>query len=157
MTRSDTSEAIDAVTRISSAYAARNDVSVDDIVELVRLLSTQFGITLDAGPAPGANRAVRAEPQRSADAAQPAVSLDHAVTQNKVFCLCCGKGFMMLKRHLGSEHGLTEMQYRRRFNLPDEMPLVAPNYSKRKSTYAKQAGFGKHARDTADRDPVVTP
>jgi predicted transcriptional regulator len=52
----------------------------------------------------------------------------------------------MLKRHLGSEHGLTEAEYRTMFNLPADFPLVAPSYSRRKADHAKQAGFGKYER-----------
>ena len=68
------------------------------------------------------------------------------MTEDTIFCLCCGKGFKMLKRHLGAEHGLTEAEYRAMFNLPADMPLVAPSYSRKKAEYAKEAGFGKYSR-----------
>jgi predicted transcriptional regulator len=76
----------------------------------------------------------------------PAVPINKAITQDKVFCLCCGKGFKMLKRHLGAEHDLTEAEYRTMFDLPEDLPLVAPSYSKKKANYAKKAGFGKYNR-----------
>ncbi|MEH6360443.1 MAG: MucR family transcriptional regulator [Amylibacter sp.] len=63
----------------------------------------------------------------------PALPINQAVTQNQVFCLCCGKGFKMIKRHLGVEHGLTEGEYRKLFDLPESMPLVAPSYSDKKA------------------------
>ena len=56
----------------------------------------------------------------------------------------------MLKRHLKAEHGLTEDEYRARFDLPADMPLVAPNYSERKAAYAKRVGLGRYQRDTGE-------
>ena len=53
----------------------------------------------------------------------------------------------MLKRHLKAEHGLTEDQYRAMFDLLEDFPLVAPNYSARKAKYAKKIGLGKYSRD----------
>jgi predicted transcriptional regulator len=76
--------------------------------------------------------------------------MEKAVTRDKVFCMCCGKGFKMLKRHIGAEHGLTEAQYRARFGLPADFPLVAPNYSEMKANYAKKAGLGKYSRQSVD-------
>ena len=70
-----------------------------------------------------------------------------SVTRDEIFCLCCGKGFKMLKRHLGAEHGMTEEDYRAAFDLPPSMPLVAPSYSERKAAYARKAGLGTYARE----------
>ncbi len=128
---------------IVAAYAARPDVGADDIVELVAKLRREFGLD----PAPE-----QVAPTSTMPAAQgrtrpeAALPLDQAVTEDKVYCLCCGKGFKMLKRHLGAEHGLTEGEYRTLFSLPEDMPLVAPSYSKRKANYAREVGFGKYAR-----------
>ena len=80
----------------------------------------------------------------------PVVSPDKAVTRSKVYCMCCGKGFKMLKRHIGAEHGLTEEQYRAKFGLPDDFPLVAPEYSEMKAKSAKKLGLGKYDRNRAD-------
>ncbi|WP_375689944.1 MucR family transcriptional regulator [Pseudooceanicola sp. LIPI14-2-Ac024] len=130
----------DAIGRIVAAFATRSDVSPDDIVELYNRL------TGEKAPSPAA--AVAEEPGARRPAAQmtPALPVDKAVTEDKVFCLCCGRGFKMLKRHLGSEHGMTEAEYRRAFGLPEDMPLVAPSYSRKKAAHAKQAGFGKYDR-----------
>ena len=78
------------------------------------------------------------------------------MTEDTIFCLCCGKGFKMLKRHLGAEHGLTEAEYRVMFNLPADTPLVAPSYSKRKAEYAKRAGLGKYSRDKSDNNAELS-
>ena len=129
----------DTIGRIVAAYAARPDVGPDDIVTLYNRLTGEAG-----APAPAA--APRAAAPAEAAALSPAIPLDKAVTEDKVFCLCCGRGFKMLKRHLGSEHGMTEAEYRRAFGLPEDMPLVAPSYSRKKAEHAKQAGFGKYDR-----------
>ncbi len=137
----------DMLVQIVSVYAARPDVSADDISALAAKLAKVFGVE-EGGEAPEAEaEAVAASATLQAT---PAVSPEKAVTRDKVFCMCCGKGFKMLKRHIGAEHGLTEAQYRARFGLAPDFPLVAPSYSEMKANYAKRAGLGKHVRQSAD-------
>ena len=143
MSNSNNDEASGTVARIASAFAARPDTTIDDIVELVARLTRQIENSQPGAPVSGA--AIGAAPV----AARPAMPPDQAVTEDKVYCLCCGKGFKMLKRHLGAEHGMTEDEYRAHFNLPAEMPLVAPSYSARKADYAKKMGLGKYRREEA--------
>lgn len=126
------------IARIVSAYAGRPDVNADDIVALLARLTRE----LDAADNGRPELLDQPRPLK----AEPAIPLEQAVTPDKVYCLCCGKGFKMLKRHLGAEHGLTEAEYRAMFDLPDDFPLVAPSYSEKKARYAKASGFGKHAR-----------
>lgn len=141
----DTEKDKDAIGRIVAAFAARPDVGPDEIVALYNRL------TGEAGTAPAA--VVPAAPvAASATGRAPALPVENAVTEDKVFCLCCGRGFKMLKRHLGSEHGMTEAEYRRTFGLPEDMPLVAPSYSRRKAAHAKEAGFGKYDRSIQAND-----
>ena len=144
-----------AIGTIVAAYATRSDVGPDDIVALYRKLSDLPAQALpseatDAGTptsgTPGATAIPAKAPAMSHSRLTPALPLERAVTRDKVYCLCCGRGFKMLKRHLGAEHGMTEAEYRAAFNLPEDMPLVAPSYSERKAQYAKQAGFGKYDR-----------
>ena len=145
--RSASADAVaDAVARIVAAFAARSDTSADDIVALTLRLATAFG-----GPRSGTatSPAPDAAPSGRADAPVPALPVEQAVSEDKVYCLCCGRGFTMLKRHLKAEHGLTEDEYRALFSLPEDMPLVAPNYSERKAAYAKSVGLGKYKRDSS--------
>ena len=128
----------DRISHIVAAYASRPDVSPDEIVALYRRLAGEFDEAPQTAAAPRAPET---------PGLQPALPLEQAVTEDKVYCLCCGRGFKMLKRHLGSEHGLSEDEYRTLFNLPADMPLVAPSYSARKAAYAKKVGLGKHSRD----------
>lgn len=109
---------------IVSSFAARQDSSVEQIVDLfVRLNSV--------GNRTGA-RILPVE-QKNSD--------------GHVCCLLCGKGFKMLKRHLRTAHGLSEMEYRIQFGLSEDLPLVAPEYSRRKADQAREAGFGRRGAD----------
>lgn len=134
----------DALAQIVSAYAARPDVSVDDIAALAARMTQTLGLAPATSPAPAA--------PIPDGAATPAIPVERAVTHDRVFCLCCGKGFRMLKRHIGAEHGLTETEYRARFGLAEDFPLTAPSYSKLKADYAKKAGLGKYARQAASAE-----
>ncbi|SDG94014.1 MucR family transcriptional regulator [Sulfitobacter delicatus] len=139
-----------AIATIVSGFASRSDVSIDDILTLVDRLRATPGSSLQTETAiPGMTVAPKAQ-------AIPAAAVEQTMTEDTIFCLCCGKGFKMLKRHIGAEHGLTEAEYRAMFNLPADTPLVAPSYSKRKAEYAKRAGLGKYARDKSDRNAELS-
>lgn len=142
---------LDAVARIVAAFATRTDTSQDDIVSLARRLCDVFSsVDVESAVRPAAAPEPRKPTRAAADAPTPAIPIDKAVTDDKVYCLCCGRGFTMLKRHLKAEHGLTEEEYRTLFGLPEDMPLVAPNYSERKAAYAKRVGLGTYRRDQAN-------
>ncbi|SFT09136.1 transcriptional regulator, MucR family [Sulfitobacter marinus] len=130
------------VASIAAGFASRSDVSIDDIVTLVeRLMAITPGSSAQALPKPKAI---------------PAVPAEQKMTDDTIFCLCCGKGFKMLKRHLGAEHGLTEAEYRVMFDLPPDTPLVAPSYSRRKAEYAKNSGLGKYNRDKSGKNAEIS-
>ncbi|MEM5520987.1 MucR family transcriptional regulator [Sulfitobacter sp. AS59] len=131
-----------AVASIAAGFASRSDVSIDDIVALVERL---MAITPEAG----ARNVQKSKAIPSAPAQQK-------MTEDTIFCLCCGKGFKMLKRHLGAEHGLTEAEYRVMFDLSADTPLVAPSYSKRKAEYAKNSGLGKYNRDKFGKNAEIS-
>lgn len=135
------------ISRIVASYATRTDVTPNDIVELISKLRQEFLTETAVGSL---------DPKVSADKIKPALPINQAVTQDQVFCLCCGKGFKMLKRHLGVEHGLNESEYRKLFDLPEAMPLVAPSYSDKKAAHAKQLGLGKYHREASNRDEAYT-
>ncbi|MDP5335326.1 MAG: MucR family transcriptional regulator [Paracoccaceae bacterium] len=132
----------DMLAAVAASYASRADVSADDIIAFVARLRSEFSDTESP-------RAPDSLPVQAIARTAPAIPIDKAVTKDKVFCLCCGKGFKMLKRHLGAEHGLTEAAYRAMFGLSEDMPLVAPSYSERKANYARRVGFGKYDRRDA--------
>ena len=132
------------ISTVASAYASRETSTVSEILMLIDGLYKVFG-------AKSAGDHESSEKVRSlltpSDQDLPAVPIQRAVQNDKVVCLCCGSPFTMLKRHLRAEHGLTEDQYRKKFSLPEDFPLVAPSYSERKAAHAREAGLGKHRRD----------
>lgn len=132
------------IATIVAGYATRSDVSQDDIVSLIRKLrigafAPSFLSCTTGADAVGQPRV-------------PALPLESAVTPDLVYCLCCGRGFKMLKRHLAAEHDLTEDEYRIAFGLPETTPLVAPRYSEQKAAYAREAGLGRYSRQERDSD-----
>jgi len=135
----------ESVAKIVAAFASRADVQVSDILDLLNQLGARS--TSQQMQASGTTAAAQRAPVK------PAMPQSDAVTHDKVYCLCCGRGFAMLKRHLGAEHGLTEAAYREMFSLPDDFPLVAPSYSDRKAAHAKQVGLGKYAREAKGPRP----
>lgn len=81
---------------------------------------------------------------------QPAVPIKKSVYPDYIVCLEDGKKLKMLKRHLYSNYGLTPEQYREKWGLPSDYPLVAPNYAKRRSALARNIGLGRNIGSTPD-------
>lgn len=134
-----------SLVEIVSAYAARNDVNIDQIADLVlKLASIQFrnapslGNTIDKYPSVSGTRSLKRDDLLASE------------TDEKVNCLACGKSFSMLKRHIRAEHGLSESEYREAYGLSADHPLVAPNYSARRALHAKNINLGRHKRKTAN-------
>jgi predicted transcriptional regulator len=75
----------------------------------------------------------------------PAVPVKQSIRQDRIICLEDGKSFSMLKRHLMTDHKLTPQQYRDKWGLPRDYPMVAPNYAQTRSTLAKKIGLGRKA------------
>lgn len=76
----------------------------------------------------------------------PAVPVKKSITPDYLICLEDGKKLKMLKRHLQTSYGLSPDQYREKWGLPPEYPMVAPNYAKHRSSLAKQIGLGTQSR-----------
>ena len=74
---------------------------------------------------------------------KPAVSVRRSVTTDYIVCLEDGRKLKMLKRHLRTSYNMTPDEYRRRWNLPADYPMVAPNYAKQRSEFAKKIGLGR--------------
>jgi predicted transcriptional regulator len=112
------------------AYVRRNQVAAD---QLASLISTVHQSIADLG-----GPAEEAPVERT-----PAVSIRRSVQRDYVVCIECGWRGKMVRRHLGTAHGLSVEQYRARWNLPRDHAMVAPAYSERRSTMAKQIGLGR--------------
>jgi predicted transcriptional regulator len=129
------------ITQIAVAYMGANAVDARAVPELLRgihrsLTSLEPDLAQQGGPK--RSRPVKSRPAARADAdPRKSVFADHLV------CLEDGKHVLLLKRHLRTVHGLTPEQYRERWSLPSNYPMVAPNYAKVRSRLAKAAGLGK--------------
>jgi predicted transcriptional regulator len=82
---------------------------------------------------------------------EPAVPVKQSIRQDRIICLEDGKSFSMLKRHLMTDHRLTPQQYREKWGLPRDYPMVAPNYARTRSALAKKIGLGRKAGRPAKR------
>ena len=120
---------------IVAAYASNNQMSQGDLPDLIRTVhATLQGLA--GGEGSGAGAEADTPPA-------PAVPIDASVSKDAIVCLDCGKSFKTLKRHLNTEHGMTPADYRARWQLSKDYPLVAPSYSKRRAATAKKIGLGR--------------
>ena len=129
---------------IVAAYFRRNQVASDQLGELI---STVHHALVSLG-----KTATEPEGERT-----PAVPIRRSVHRDYVVCLECGWRGLMVRRHLATGHGLTVEQYRARWNLPREHPMVAPGYSERRSDLAKQIGLGRGRRVFCKDPEAVAP
>ncbi len=127
------SELLSLTTNIVAAHVSNNSVAVADLPQLIRDVHDTLS---------NVGGAVKQEPERPT----PAVSVKKSVTPDHIICLEDGKPLKMLKRHLKTAYNMTPEEYRERWNLPPNYPMVAPNYAKQRSKLAKQIGLGTRAR-----------
>ncbi len=133
----DGDEVLTLAAEIVAAYASRNQMAQGDLPGLIQSVHATLA-GLNAGQTPGDGAAAGAEAPPA-----PAVPIDSSVGKDAITCLDCGKSFKTLKRHLSTEHGLSPAEYKARWGLSKEYPLVAPSYSKRRAATAKKIGLGR--------------
>ena len=136
MTDDATANYIDLAADIVSAYVANNSVPAS---ELPQLINDVFNALTKVGTGVVIAE-VKAEPQK------PAVSVRKSIADDFLICLEDGKKFKSLKRHLRSQFNLSPEQYREKWGLPADYPMVAPNYAKARSQLAKKMGLGQQRR-----------
>lgn len=130
-----TGEVLSLAAEIVAAYASRNQMAQGDLPALIHQVhATLAGLS---GLAPAAETPAAEAPPA------PAVPIDASVGKDAIICLDCGKGFKTLKRHLSTEHGMTPAEYKAKWQLSKDYPLVAPSYSKRRAATAKKIGLGR--------------
>jgi predicted transcriptional regulator len=118
--------------QIVSAHVSNNSVNADALPGLIQeVYKTLSGV----GKEPGI-------PEKP----QPAVPVKRSVFADHIVCLEDGKKLKMLKRHLKTAYNMTPEQYRERWGLPHDYPMVAPNYAKHRSSLAKKIGLGTKPR-----------
>ena len=123
---------------IVTAYVGRNAVGVSAVHEV---LSQVYQALSKLGVA----QAPAAPPQRQ----KPAVPIARSVQHDHIVCLEDGKQLKMLKRYLRSRFDLSPEEYRRKWGLPPDYPMVAPAYAERRSAFAKEIGLGRGVRRRA--------
>jgi predicted transcriptional regulator len=114
---------------IVTAHVANNDVAVADVASLISNVHAALAALGNEAPA-----AARPE---------PAVSIRASIKPEYLVCLEDGKKMKMLKRHLMTSYGLTPEQYRERWGLPADYPMVAPDYAEKRRELAKKIGLGR--------------
>jgi len=129
----DKGELLTLTSKIVAAHVARNSVA---LAELPNLIQQVFGTLSGVG----------GEPSGSPERPQPAVSVKRSVTDEYIVCLEDGKRLKMLKRHLKTAYDMTPEQYRERWNLPADYPMVAPKYAAARRELAKKIGLGTKRR-----------
>jgi predicted transcriptional regulator len=128
----DSHDLVEFTGEIIAAYVSHNAINIADLPGLIAKVHTAL-TTLGTGEAPTA----------SVPELKPAVPIRKSVTPDYLICLEDGKQFKSLKRHLMTHFQLTPDQYRAKWGLPENYPMVAPAYSATRSTLAKSAGLGR--------------
>ena len=131
---SDSEGYIELAADIVSAYVSNNSVPASDLPSLINEVhAALMRVTTDpATPA--------------AEAPKPAVPAKKSITNEFIVCLEDGRKFKSLKRHLRTQYNMSPEEYREKWGLAPDYPMVAPNYAKARSTLAKQMGLGQQRR-----------
>jgi predicted transcriptional regulator len=139
---------IELAADIVSAYVSNNSLPTSELPALLNAVHTALAAT------------AKGQVQEPTPALNPAVSIKKSITPDHIVCLEDGKKFKSLKRHLRTTYDLTPEQYRAKWDLPRDYPMVAPNYAKARSELAKASGLGQQraaAKAATTSEKVVAP
>jgi predicted transcriptional regulator len=125
--------------QVVAAYLSNNRVSADQLPGLINAVHETLR-NVEGG-----------KPAAPEQPAKPAVSIRKSVHPDYIVCLEDGKKLKMLKRHLRTTYNMSPEEYREKWNLPADYPMVAPNYAQQRSEFAKRIGLGRSARGTRRR------
>lgn len=125
-------ELLELTSDIVSAHLSNNTVSMSDVPQMIEDVYRTLG-----------NVGEKVEPKEKA---QPAVPVKRSIQPDHLICLEDGKKLKMLKRHLKTAYNMTPEEYRDKWNLPADYPMVAPSYAEHRSNLAKKIGLGTRAR-----------
>ncbi len=132
----DNNDLIDLTADIVAAYVSNNTVASTDLAQLIADIHSALQKTTTGAAEPAA------EPLK------PAVPVKKSVTPEYIICLEDGKKFKSLKRHLRTHYNLSPEEYREKWGLPADYPMVAPSYAAARSELAKKMGLGQQRRRT---------
>ncbi len=127
-------DTLDMTVEIVSAFVGNNSVPASELPGLIQSIHQALN-----GIASGEETKVEAPKE-------PAVSVKKSISNDYIVCLEDGRKFKSLKRHLRTKYGMSPEDYRAKWNLPKDYPMVAPNYAKARSDLAKQMGLGQGGR-----------
>lgn len=133
-------------TTIVSSHVTHNTLSAEALPGLIRSVWAAL-------------KDIESPPPVPTETKSPIVPIKGSVERDSIACLECGRKFSMLRRHLRTEHGWDDTEYRKLFNLPKDYPMVAPDYSRRRGDIAKKFGLGRKgaaAKKTAARAARVS-
>lgn len=129
----DREELLRMTTDIVSSYLSHNSVPAENVPDLIRSVhSTMTGVSLSE--------------EKAEQKAKPAVPVSKSIADDHIVCLEDGKKLKMLKRYLRSQYNMSPDEYRQKWNLPSDYPMVAPAYSRKRSQFAKDIGLGRGAK-----------
>lgn len=132
---------IELTADIVSSHVSNNNIAVGDVSNLIARVH-------------GALAALSTPAAEPVQETTPAVSIRASIKPDYLVCMECGRKQKTLKRHLQNAHGLRADEYRNVYGLPRNYPMVAPDYSRRRSEMAQAIGLGRRERSTADSLPV---
>lgn len=127
-------ETLRMTTDIVASFVTNNKVTPEQLADLIRSVHR----TMDA--------LTTGQEEKSAEKPKPAVPISKSISDDYIICLEDGKKLKMLKRYLRSTYDMSPDDYRRKWGLPADYPMVAPNYAARRSEFAKRIGLGRGVR-----------
>jgi predicted transcriptional regulator len=130
----DTGDLLQFTSDIVSSHVSHNPVAKSDLRDLIKTVFETL------------QELATEEPEEPVEELKPAVPIRKSVTEDHIICLEDGKKLKMLKRHLKSNFNMTPEEYRARWNLPPDYPMVAPAYTKKRQDLAKKIGLGTNRR-----------
>jgi predicted transcriptional regulator len=127
-------ETLRMTTDIVASFVTNNKVPAEQITDLIRSVHRTMAAL------------VQGEDEKSQEKLKPAVPINKSVHNDYIICLEDGKKLKMLKRYLRSTYNTSPEEYRKRWQLPADYPMVAPSYAARRSEFAKRIGLGRGVR-----------
>ena len=137
MSETTSTNYIELAADIVSAYVSNNPVPANELSGLIQEVHTAL-LRVTSGAS--------SSPPVSAEAQKPAIAVKKSLNNDYIICLEDGKKFKSLKRHLRTQYNMSPEEYRDKWGLPPDYPMVAPNYAKARSNLAKQMGLGQQRR-----------
>ncbi|WP_339739774.1 MucR family transcriptional regulator [uncultured Maricaulis sp.] len=130
----DQEELLRMTTDVVASYLSHNSMPADNVPDLIRSVHT-------------AMKEVSGIELKQETKSKPAVSVAKSISDDYIVCLEDGKKLKMLKRYLRSQYNMSPDDYRRKWNLPSDYPMVAPAYSRKRSQFAKDIGLGRGKKE----------